>query len=102
MQSSPTSGPDEQTSYITSANCENGHRYDSERSKDCEACEIERAIAPDKVSAFRGLGWLDRFLAIWILLAMAVGILLGNFVPNTGAALQKGKFVGVSVPIGEA
>jgi hypothetical protein len=55
----------------------------------------------ESVSAFKALGWLDRFLALWILLAMAVGIILGNFVPSTGPALQKGKFVGVSVPIGE-
>jgi ACR3 family arsenite transporter len=54
-----------------------------------------------KTSAFKGLGLLDRFLAVWILLAMAIGIILGNFVPNTGPALQKGKFVGVSIPIGE-
>lgn len=54
-----------------------------------------------KVSAFKSLGLLDRFLAVWILLAMIVGILLGNFVPNTGPALQKGQFVGVSVPIGK-
>lgn len=52
-------------------------------------------------SVFKALGWLDRFLAIWIFLAMLVGILLGNFVPETGSALQKGKFVGVSVPIGK-
>ncbi len=31
---------------------------------------------------------------------MATGILLGNLVPSTGPALQKGKFVGVSIPIG--
>jgi ACR3 family arsenite transporter len=55
----------------------------------------------EKVSAFKSLGLLDRFLAIWIFLAMAIGIILGNFVPNTGPALQKGKFVGVSVPIGK-
>lgn len=54
-----------------------------------------------KISAFKGLGVLDRFLAVWIILAMAIGIILGNFVPNTGPALQKGKFVGVSVPIGK-
>ena len=30
-----------------------------------------------------------------------IGIILGNFVPNTGPALQKGKFVGVSVLIDE-
>lgn len=53
-----------------------------------------------KQSAFKGLGWLDRFLALWIFLAMAVGIILGNFVENTGPALQKGKFVEVSIPIG--
>ncbi|KAL4940205.1 sodium bile acid symporter family-domain-containing protein [Aspergillus oleicola] len=34
-----------------------------------------------------------------IFLAMAIGIILGNFVPSTGPALQRGKFVGVSVPI---
>ncbi|KAK5805962.1 hypothetical protein VI817_000220 [Penicillium citrinum] len=52
-----------------------------------------------KDSAFKNLGLLDRFLAVWIFLAMAIGIILGNFVPSTGPALQRGKFVGVSVPI---
>ncbi|EPS25975.1 hypothetical protein PDE_00911 [Penicillium oxalicum 114-2] len=50
-------------------------------------------------SALKGLGWLDRFLALWIFLAMAIGIILGNFVEQTGPALQKGKFVEVSIPI---
>lgn len=54
-----------------------------------------------KVSTFKSLGLLDRFLAVWILLAMIIGVILGNFVPNTGPALQKGQFVGVSVPIGK-
>lgn len=55
----------------------------------------------ENVSMFKSLGWLDRFLAVWILLAIIIGILLGNFVPNTGPALQKGEFVGVSIPIGK-
>lgn len=54
-----------------------------------------------KQSAFKNLGLLDRLLAVWIFLAMAIGIILGNFVSSTGPALQRGKFVGVSVPIGE-
>ncbi|KAL9632048.1 MAG: hypothetical protein Q9164_005557 [Protoblastenia rupestris] len=53
-----------------------------------------------KTSMFKSLGLLDRFLALWILLAMAIGIILGNFVPETGPTLQRGEFVGVSVPIG--
>lgn len=61
----------------------------------------EPASKVENVSAFQSLGWLDRFLAIWIFLAMAIGVLLGNFVPETGPTLQQGKFVGVSVPIGE-
>lgn len=52
------------------------------------------------VPPLKGLSFLDRFLVIWIILAMAIGILLGNFVPSTGPALQKGQFVGVSLPIG--
>lgn len=55
-----------------------------------------------KESAIKGLSWLDRLLALWILLAMAVGIILGNFVDSVGPALHKGEFVGVSVPIGSS
>ncbi|KAF2839267.1 arsenical-resistance protein ACR3, partial [Patellaria atrata CBS 101060] len=51
------------------------------------------------VLPLRGLSFLDRFLVLWIIIAMALGIILGNFVPSTGPALQKGEFVGVSVPI---
>jgi len=53
-----------------------------------------------KQSAFKSLGWLDRYLALWILLAIVLGILLGNFAPHTAEALDRGRFVGVSVPIG--
>jgi ACR3 family arsenite transporter len=74
---------------------------------EAKTCDIEKqseTTSPDepqkKESMFASLGLLDRFLAVWIFLAMAIGIILGNFVPSTGPALQKGKFVGVSVPIG--
>lgn len=67
--------------------------------------DVERRTDPSissdaHTSAFKGLGWLDRLLALWILLAMIIGVLLGNFVPNVGPALQRGTFVGVSIPIG--
>lgn len=63
---------------------------------DAPCCESSQA----RLSAFRSLGFLDRFLAVWIFLSMLVGILLGNFVDNVGPALKKGTFVDVSVPIG--
>ncbi|KFY35645.1 hypothetical protein V494_05732 [Pseudogymnoascus sp. VKM F-4513 (FW-928)] len=62
--------------------------------------DSENSRHASKESAFKSLGLLDRFLAVWIFLAMAIGIILGNFVDNVGPALQKGTFVGVSIPIG--
>ncbi|KAL8811483.1 MAG: hypothetical protein Q9223_007520, partial [Gallowayella weberi] len=76
------------------------NHYDGLSSSNLEAQPSNSEKEKDtKLSAFKGLGLLDRYLAVWILLAMAVGMILGNFVPNTGPALQKGKFIGVSVPI---
>lgn len=66
-----------------------------------EEKQCTAAPAEVKKSVYAGLGWLDRLLALWILLAIIVGILLGNFVDSVGPALQRGKFVDVSVPIGE-
>jgi ACR3 family arsenite transporter len=67
----------------------------------CETAQSRLSAVESRLSAFRSLGFLDRFLALWIFLAMLIGILLGNFVDNAGPALQKGKFVEVSVPIGK-
>jgi ACR3 family arsenite transporter len=63
--------------------------------------DVEESPNATKTSVYKSLGWLDRFLAVWVFLAMTVGIILGEFVPSTGPALQKETFVGVSVPIGE-
>lgn len=52
-----------------------------------------------QVSSFKSLSYLDRFLAVWIFLSMALGIILGYFVPGLPHALQKGEFIGVSIPI---
>lgn len=75
---------------------------------DLETCNSRECTRVDgqsnetePTSAFKQLGILDQFLALWIFIAMAVGIILGNFVPNTSKALDRGKFVGVSIPIGK-
>ena len=45
------------------------------------------------------LSTVDRFLPVWIVAAMALGIALGRAFPDLGAALDRVKIAGVSVPI---
>ncbi|OZM80185.1 ACR3 family arsenite efflux transporter [Pseudonocardia sp. MH-G8] len=45
------------------------------------------------------LSTLDRFLAVWILAAMAVGLGAGRLIPGLGAALDAISIDGVSLPI---
>ncbi|MDX1442708.1 MAG: ACR3 family arsenite efflux transporter [Gammaproteobacteria bacterium] len=40
----------------------------------------------------RRLGWLDRYLTLWIFLAMVAGVLLGRFVPGMQEALGAFEF----------
>ena len=47
----------------------------------------------------RRLSTLDRFLPLWIFVAMAIGILLGRWYPGLGAVLDRVQMAGVSVPI---
>ncbi|HOF87904.1 MAG TPA: ACR3 family arsenite efflux transporter, partial [Armatimonadota bacterium] len=50
-------------------------------------------------SVIRQLSWLDRFLPIWIFLAMALGVLLGRLFPAIGPALDRATVADVSLPI---
>ncbi|WP_399087891.1 ACR3 family arsenite efflux transporter [Streptomyces sp. BBFR2] len=45
------------------------------------------------------LSTLDRYLAVWILLAMIVGLGLGRAIPGMGDALAKVEIGGISLPI---
>ena len=64
-------------------------------------------VAPAAALAARGadapmlrrLSTLDRFLPLWIFVAMAIGILLGRWYPGLGAVLDRVQMAGVSVPI---
>jgi arsenical-resistance protein len=59
--------------------------------------------APTAVSAPNAvatrLSTLDRFLPVWIGVAMAAGLLLGRLVPGIGSALSDVEIQGISLPI---
>ena len=45
------------------------------------------------------LSTLDRFLPVWIVAAMALGLAAGRLVPGLGAALDSVQIAGISLPI---
>ncbi|SDS25697.1 ACR3 family arsenite efflux transporter [Microlunatus soli] len=58
-----------------------------------------RAADEHQESPVAQLSRLDRFLPVWILAAMAVGLLLGRLIPGLGTALSAVAIQGVSLPI---
>jgi ACR3 family arsenite transporter len=53
----------------------------------------------EEPSVVAKLSTLDRFLAVWILIAMGVGIGLGRAIPGLNDALAKVEVGGISLPI---
>lgn len=54
---------------------------------------------PEPTSAHRRLSTLDRWLPLWIGLAMVCGILLGRFIPGVSSLLAQLEVGGISIPI---
>ncbi|MFE1500536.1 arsenical-resistance protein, partial [Streptomyces albidoflavus] len=59
-----------------------------------------QAPAPaEEPSVVAKLSTLDRFLAVWILLAMGLGLGLGRLIPGLNDTLAKVEIGGISLPI---
>ena len=52
-----------------------------------------------KESKVEGISSFQKYLSVWVLLCMAVGILIGKFHPAVPTFLDKLSFAGISIPI---
>lgn len=46
-----------------------------------------------------GISFFEKYLTIWVLLCMAIGILIGKFFPSFSATLEKIQIANTSIPI---
>ena len=47
----------------------------------------------------QGIGFFEKYLTVWVLLCMAVGILIGRFLPGIPAFLGRFEYANVSIPM---
>ncbi len=69
------------------------------RADPAQAAQARTDAAPPASPVAAKLSTLDRFLAVWILLAMGLGLGLGRLVPGLNDALAAVEIGGVSLPI---
>ena len=46
-----------------------------------------------------GIGFFEKYLTLWVVLCMAVGVLIGKFLPSVPAFLGRFEYANVSIPI---
>lgn len=51
---------------------------------------------PNKES---GIGFFEKYLTVWVILCMAVGVLIGRYLPGIPAFLGRFEYANVSIPI---
>jgi arsenate reductase (thioredoxin) len=61
--------------------------------------ETQTSVSAAPAAVTARLSRLDRFLPVWIAVAMATGLLVGRLVPGLGSALSAVEVDGISLPI---
>ena len=46
-----------------------------------------------------GIGFFEKYLSIWVLLCMAIGVLVGVYLPGIPKLLSRFEYANVSVPV---
>lgn len=52
-----------------------------------------------EISATKGLSIFERYLTLWVLICMIIGVLIGKFIPAIPQFLSKFEYAQVSIPI---
>ena len=47
----------------------------------------------------QGINFFNKYLTVWVLLCMVVGVLIGNYLPGVPAFLNQFKYANISIPI---
>ena len=47
----------------------------------------------------KGINTFQRYLSVWVLLCMAIGVLIGHFIPAIPTAFGRLQIAGISIPI---
>jgi ACR3 family arsenite transporter len=75
----------------------NSHKYVyvklTERVK--MGCPPEASCRPEAK-----LGFFEKYLALWVILCMIIGLLLSQFIPELSNTINNLQFAGISIPIG--
>lgn len=53
----------------------------------------------NKESESEGITFFQKYLSVWVLLCMVMGILIGKFLPEIPAFLDRLSIAGISIPI---
>ena len=47
----------------------------------------------------KGISTFQKYLTVWVLLCMVIGVLIGHYIPTVGDILGKLQISGISIPI---
>ncbi|MBM6620613.1 ACR3 family arsenite efflux transporter [Micrococcaceae bacterium RIT802] len=79
--------------------CIDNRQFDVGSSRSLVNTETTTPAVRGEAAVAGELSTLDRFLPVWIIAAMAAGLLLGRFIPGLDTALDAVKIGSVSLPI---
>ena len=60
---------------------------------------MKGGISVEKEKQTSGIGFFEKYLTVWVAICMAVGVLIGVYLPGIPAFLSKFEYASVSIPV---